>query len=123
MEWHFINTGFHAGEFNMRFDMELAKKLQLGGILPTLRVYGWKPWAVSLGYNQKKDDVHPDKCSEFGFDIVRRPTGGRAILHANELTYSVVMPAEGKTSASPGITLKEACECIRLMAGKGRNGL
>ncbi len=97
VEWQFINTGFHSGAFNMQFDIGLAEKLQRQEILPTLRVYGWKPWAISLGYNQSEGDINEQKCSEFGFDIVRRPTGGRAILHANELTYSVVMFADRKS--------------------------
>lgn len=97
MEWQFINTGYHNGEFNMQFDIDLAEKLLQGKIPPTLRVYGWKPWTVSLGYNQNENDINVQKCHEYGFDIVRRPTGGRAILHANELTYSVVMPAEDKS--------------------------
>ncbi len=83
----------------MNFDIELAEKLQRNEILPTLRVYGWKPWAISLGYNQSESDINKNKCSELGFDIVRRPTGGRAILHANELTYSVVMFANGQSVA------------------------
>lgn len=81
----------------MEFDVTLAQKLQRNEILPTLRVYGWKPWAISLGYNQSEQDINVEKCSEFSIDIVRRPTGGRAILHANEITYSVVMFADGKS--------------------------
>jgi lipoate-protein ligase A len=96
-EWQFINTGLHSGAFNMEFDIGLAERLQRQEILPTLRMYGWKPWAISLGYNQSESDINKNKCSELGFDIVRRPTGGRAILHANELTYSVVMFANGKS--------------------------
>lgn len=80
----------------MKYDIELAEKLLRHEILPTVRVYGWKPWAVSLGYNQSEKDIDHAKCNEYGFDVVRRPTGGRAILHANELTYSVVMFADGK---------------------------
>ncbi len=96
-EWQFINTGLHSGAFNMEFDIELAEKLQRQEIVPTLRVYGWNPWAISLGYNQSETDINKINCSKFGFDIVRRPTGGRAILHANEITYSVVMFADGKS--------------------------
>ncbi len=95
--WQFINSGLHSGTFNMDYDIGLAEKLHRGEILPTLRLYGWKPWAISLGYNQSEQDINENKCSEFGFDIVRRPTGGRAILHANEITYSVVMFANGKS--------------------------
>ena len=80
----------------MEYDVALTRKLQCDEILPTLRFYGWKPWAVSLGYNQSAGDINQRKCAEYGFDIVRSPTGGRAILNANGLTYSVVMPADGK---------------------------
>lgn len=86
----------NTGAFNMQFDMDLAERLLHGEIPPTLRLYGWTPWAVSLGYNQSEQDIDLERCREFGFDVVRRPTGGRAILHSNELTYSVVMPANGR---------------------------
>lgn len=95
-QWQFLDSGANTGAFNMEFDMLLAQRLQRGEILPTLRIYGWKPWAVSLGYNQSEHDIDLIRCNEFGFDVVRRPTGGRAILHSNELTYSVVMPADGR---------------------------
>lgn len=96
MTWQFIDTGFHTGAFNMQFDIELAERLSRHEVPQTVRVYGWKPWAVSLGYNQSESDIDVRRCAEHGFDIVRRPTGGRAILHANELTYSVVMFAGGR---------------------------
>lgn len=80
----------------MDFDIRLAERLLRGEIGPTLRVYGWKPWAISLGHHQSESDIDARKCGEYGFDIVRRPTGGRAILHANEATYSVVLPAHDK---------------------------
>jgi len=96
----------------MATDRDLAEKLQRAEILPTLRLYAWKPWAVSLGYNQSEKDINRRKCEEYGFDIVRRPTGGRAILHANELTYSVVMLADGK-----GITETYSLISKALVAG------
>lgn len=94
--WQFIDSGLKSGEFNMQYDIELAHKLQQGEISQTVRLYGWKPWTVSLGYHQSEEDINRVKCEEFGFGIVRRPTGGRAILHANEITYSVVMVADGR---------------------------
>jgi lipoyl(octanoyl) transferase len=94
--WHFLNSGFHSGKYNMRQDELLAERLAAGDGSPTLRVYGWKPYAVSLGYNQHRDDFDEAKCASQGIDIVRRPTGGRAIFHAEELTYSVVMFSHGK---------------------------
>ena len=86
-----LNTGLATGEENMRFDIERTKLCSESNALPMFRFYGWKPWCVSLGANQKNTDIDEKKCMERGFDIVRRPTGGRAVLHANELTYSVVL--------------------------------
>lgn len=93
-----ILSGYSTGDYNMKFDFERTEACANGDSLPMFRLYGWNPWCVSLGFNQKETDVNSDACSVKGFDIVRRPTGGRAVLHANELTYSVVMNLpEGKT--------------------------
>jgi lipoate-protein ligase A len=94
--WQFLNSGFHPGEYNMRMDELLAERLLAHQGLPTLRVYGWKPHAISLGYNQRDNDFDKARCAAHGIDIVRRPTGGRAIFHAEELTYSVTMFSRGK---------------------------
>ena len=92
-EWQVLDTGAGTGAFNMRLDEELARALQAGGGKPTLRLFRWAPWAISLGHHQSAGDIDREACSRDGVDIVRRPTGGRAILHAQELTYSVVMYA------------------------------
>jgi len=60
--------------------------------IPTLRFYKWEPACLSLGYFQKTEEVDLEGCYEQGIDLVRRPTGGRAVLHKNELTYSVTIP-------------------------------
>ncbi len=60
---------------------------------PILRFYGWSPACVSLGRNQK-DNIDYSICKEFGLDVVRRATGGRALLHDKELTYSFVCPVD-----------------------------
>jgi len=96
MTLNFIDTGLRTGSYNMDYDVSLAERVLRDEIPPTLRLYGWKPWAVSLGYHQSIEDIDEKKCEELGCDIVRRPTGGRAILHANELTYSMTLPAERK---------------------------
>ncbi len=80
----------------MRLDELLAERLAAHEGLPTLRVYGWKPHTISLGYNQRDNDFDTARCAAQGIDIVRRPTGGRAIFHAEELTYSVTMFSQGK---------------------------
>ena len=59
---------------------------------PTFRLYAWEPACVSLGRNQPFTALDATRCAELGYDIVRRPTGGRAILHTDELTYSMIAP-------------------------------
>jgi lipoate-protein ligase A len=60
---------------------------------PVFRFYGWEPCCLSLGYHQKDTLINFTKLERDGIDLVKRPTGGRAILHAEELTYSIVVPA------------------------------
>ena len=93
--WRFINSGFQDGITNMAVDEALATTLKNGGIKPTLRVYRWKPYTISLGFHQSLEDLDLGLYRADGIDVVFRPTGGRAILHAEELTYSVVVPKSG----------------------------
>jgi lipoyl(octanoyl) transferase len=92
--WRFEDSGPIPGSENMQRDEQYARQLQnspRGVHPPFLRLYGWRPWAISLGHHQSADDLDRERCGTDRIDIVRRPTGGRAILHAEELTYCVVM--------------------------------
>ena len=89
MTWRFINTGFNPGNFNMDFDLQLVTNFSG---TPVLRFYRWRPFCISLGANQDYNSINTKKASTDGLNIVKRPTGGRAILHAEELTYSVIYP-------------------------------
>jgi lipoyl(octanoyl) transferase len=100
MNWRFENTGISSGVFNMDYDTALAQALVKGTGNPTIRVYAWRPSAISLGWNQSFDEINLAKTSSSRIDVVRRPTGGRAILHSEELTYSVVMRVKGKNVLS-----------------------
>jgi lipoate-protein ligase A len=95
--WTFIDSGERSGAVNMAVDETLARALASGEGGPVLRLFRWKPWAISLGYNQDAREIDAARCASDGIDLVRRPTGGRAILHAEELTYSVIMPAGRKS--------------------------
>jgi lipoate-protein ligase A len=77
----------------MAVDEVVLDGVASGAAPTTVRFYGWKPACLSLGYFQSFDVVDLDACRTLGIDIVRRPTGGRAILHDRELTYSVSLPA------------------------------
>ena len=95
MRWRFLNTGFHSGMFNMEFDKDLAAEFEEHHTdEAVLRFYGWKPHAISIGFHQEFEDFDLHALRAGGIDIVRRPTGGKAIFHAHELTYSVVHPLE-----------------------------
>ncbi len=88
-QWRLIESGFADGATNMAVDEAIADAVTAGEQPPTLRLYGWRPPAVSLGYNQAFDDgINRAAVEARRYGIVRRPTGGRAILHADELTYS-----------------------------------
>jgi lipoate-protein ligase A len=97
LSWHVVNTGFHSGAFNMAFDEYLAFQLLNGNRGSTLRLYGWCPYTLSMGFHQREEEFDIDRLKADGHDVVRRPTGGRAILHAHELTYSVVMKCVDKS--------------------------
>ena len=90
-KWRLFDTGAHIGAYNMAVDEELLARAQAGEQVPVLRFYTWDPAAVSIGRFQKIEEaVNADACKRRGFDIVRRITGGRAVLHYRELTYSVI---------------------------------
>ena len=96
MKWRFIDTEIHSGAWNMAIDEAVMTCCAAGRVPPTLRFYRWGPPALTLGYFQKAErDVNFDACAHLGIDVVRRLTGGRAVLHDQELTYSIVMPHEG----------------------------
>ncbi|MGE5399762.1 MAG: biotin/lipoate A/B protein ligase family protein [Ignavibacteriales bacterium] len=98
MRWNLLDTGFNTGRFNMDFDIELARNCPDDEAY--FRFYRWKPYCISLGANQKFEDINLSKSSSCGIDVVRRPTGGRAILHADEITYSVVIPTTAGFSST-----------------------
>lgn len=91
--WRLINTGASDGAANMAIDEAIMRSVAESRSPPTLRFYGWAPPCVSVGYSQSvRKEVDLERCRERGYTWVRRPTGGRAILHVDELTYSVVAP-------------------------------
>jgi lipoate-protein ligase A len=94
-DWRFLNTAFGNAFFNMAADEQLVSSVSEGKSAPIVRVYGWDPAAISFGYAQRiGKEVNLEEAAKRGIDIVRRPTGGRAVLHSNELTYSVICPSD-----------------------------
>jgi lipoate-protein ligase A len=74
----------------MARDLELLEQLRLSDAPRLWRLYTWEPWAVSLGKHQSLEAIDLEAAAAHGIDVVHRPTGGRAVLHAEELTYCVV---------------------------------
>ena len=94
-----VETRFRAGAWNMAVDCAIADAVAAGNQPPTLRLYGWQPHCLSLGYGQRLRDVARAALQDRGWDLVRRPTGGKAILHARELTYSLCLPLDHPLAA------------------------
>ncbi|GLY09936.1 lipoate--protein ligase family protein [Pseudobacillus badius] len=93
--WKFVDSGRQTAEFNMAMDEALLEWHSEGKIPPVIRFYGWEPAALSIGYFQKAaKEIDLDAVKRHGLGFVRRPTGGRGVLHEHELTYSVIVTEE-----------------------------
>ena len=90
--WRLIISIPATGAWNMAVDEAILESAREGAVLPTLRLYAWEPACISLGYAQDVSDIDLKKLKTKGWGLVRRATGGRAILHTDELTYSVSGP-------------------------------
>ena len=89
----YINYQVLTGQENMRIDSDLLDFAIENKLDYTIyRLYAWKPACVSLGRNQKDDFLDRSFLKENNIDVVRRLTGGRALLHADEITYSFICP-------------------------------
>lgn len=90
--WRLLEHSPTKGAWNMAVDEALLESVYNGESLPILRLYAWQPACLSLGHAQPFSEVNTSIIKTHGWDIVRRPTGGRAILHVDELTYAVIAP-------------------------------
>ena len=90
--WRIIEHPPAKGAWNMAVDEAILEAVSISDSLPTLRLYAWQPACLSLGLAQPCSELNQHVLAEKGWDIVRRPTGGRAILHTDEITYAVIAP-------------------------------
>jgi lipoate-protein ligase A len=116
-EWRLLDSGARDGATNMAIDEAI-----LEAVTPTLRFYAWDPPCLSLGFSQSARDVDREACSDRGWQIVRRPTGGQAILHVDEFTYSVCAP-QGEARVAGGIVESYGRLVAGLLAGLELLGL
>lgn len=87
----FIPYSVHSGESNMEIDERLLDEAIENSLPPVLRLYGWERPTLSLGRNQKPVGIDFNFCKAESIPVIRRPTGGRAVYHDCELTYSFVV--------------------------------
>lgn len=93
-QWRLIIDPPSTGYYNMAVDEALLKSVSASDSVPVLRLYNWQPLCLSLGYGQRLRDADLERISANNWGVVRRPTGGKAILHGDELTYSVSLPKD-----------------------------
>ena len=130
--WRLIRSGPLPGAMNMALDDALLQTVAAGLSPPVLRLYRWQPATLTLGYAQGvTDGVDLDACAAAGVAVVRRPTGGRAVLHDREVTYALIAPVGapfGTTVAASyrvvaGLLRDALCRCglpAELVAGQSR---
>jgi lipoate-protein ligase A len=97
MQWRILSDDLRAagrsGAWNMAVDEAILAETEAGRSPPTLRVYGWTPACISLGHSQRASrELDLERVRALGYDVVVRATGGRAVLHIGELTYSIIAP-------------------------------
>jgi lipoyl(octanoyl) transferase len=91
-KWRVIKNKAYDGAMNMAIDEAIMIAYKEGKCIPTLRFYTWEPYCLTIGYFQSLEkEVDINKCKDLNIDCVRRMTGGRAVLHQNELTYSIIL--------------------------------
>lgn len=93
MQFRLLNTGLQPGAMNMAIDEAVLAHIKNGMSKPTLRFYGWSPACVTIGYFQSlEEELDLPACEKSGVSYVRRITGGGAVLHEHEITYSIHIP-------------------------------
>jgi lipoate-protein ligase A len=109
-----VDFSARDGWFNMALDTHLFSVCEAGAEEAYLRFYAWQPPALSLGFHEPSRVIDTEAAARDGVDIVRRPTGGRAVLHRNDLTYAVVLPFALAGGGAHNVTdlYRRISECI-----------
>lgn len=109
--WRLMPFQINPAAVNMAIDEAIAESISFNESNPTIRFYGWRPAAVSIGcFQSMADEVDIESCDRLGIDVVRRRTGGGAVYHdtAGEITYSVICP-EPMMDKDIGASYREVC--------------
>ena len=118
-KWRFITPESGSGAWNMAVDAALLEAVRDGLSTPILRFYRWNPACVTLGkFQPAEGNVQLDNCSRLGIDVAKRPTGGRAILHDHEVTFSIIIKEDDLPAAGSNIM-----DSYRVLGAALTNGL
>lgn len=122
--WRWMPPVDGPGAWQMAADMAVLEAVRDGDSGPVVRVYRWTPPCVTLGKFQKVDgNVQVDNCARLGIDIARRPTGGRAILHDHEVTFSIIIAERDLPGAGANVMESYRALGTALVAGLRQLGL
>jgi len=122
-KWRLLKTENNTAAANMAIDRAVLVANSEGKVPPTVRFFTWKPPAISIGYFQSlEEEVDLDVCEKLGVDYVRRMTGGGAVFHDEELTYSIVIP-ESHSQIPKNIIESYGRICGALMNGLKHLGI
>lgn len=120
--WRLLITPPLDGPTNMAIDEAILHAVAKGSSLPTLRLFQWQPPAISLGYNQSWREIDVTAVDRLGYGWTRRATGGRAILHIDEATYSLIIP-QSDPRIEGGIMASYRVLSLGLLRGLQRLGV
>lgn len=122
--WRYMPPADGPGAFHMAADVAVLEAIRAGRSGPVLRFYRWTPPCVTLGkFQPAEGNVRLEDCARLGFDVVRRPTGGRAILHHREVTFSMIIAEEDLPQAGTSIMDSYRVLGAALVDGLRRLGL
>lgn len=121
--WRLLIDHSADGAANMARDEAILSAQAAGAAPPTVRLYRWRPACLSLGRFQRADAIDRAACARAGIAIVRRPSGGRALLHDAELTYAVIAPAAHPLFDDRSILATYRQISLALLAGLRRLGV
>jgi len=110
--WRLIVDGPVDGALNMALDRAIQVRRQQGSAPPTLRLYRWSRPTVTLGRFQRVEGVDASFCQANGIDIVRRFTGGRGVLHDDEVTYSVIAAVDDGVPSGVARSYRHLCAAL-----------
>ncbi len=114
IEWRVVVSGKLSAAENMAIDEAVFNGIIAGTSVPTIRFYDWIKPTASYGYNQVWDkEVDPVLLEKYDFDYVRRPTGGRLVLHNEEITYAVIARAEEQLAGNVIQSYSEISRALR----------